>query len=88
MHPIPEAVSISEAVRGYILSEFLPGQDPSELTESTPLITSRILDSLATIKLVEFIEQQFKVRFQPHETDVKYMNTVADITRLVQSKQS
>ena len=88
MHPIPEAVSISDALRGYILSEFLPGQDPSELTESTPLITSRILDSLATIKLIGFIEQRFKVSFQPHETDVKYMNTVADITRLVQSKQS
>ena len=86
MHPSPEAMSISDAVKGFILKEFLPGQDPSELTESTPLITSRILDSLATIKLVGFMEEHFKVRFHPYETDVKYMNTVADITRLVQSK--
>ncbi len=78
---------ITEAVKAFILKEFLPGQDPDELTESTPLITSRILDSLATIKLVLFIEEQFKITVQPHETDVEHMNTLTDIANLVQSKQ-
>lgn len=78
---------IAEAVKAFILKEFLPGQDPDELTESTPLITSRILDSLATIKLVLFIEEQFKITVQPHETDVEHMNTLTDITNLVQSKK-
>lgn len=78
---------ITEAVKAFILKEFLPGQDPDELTESTPLITSRILDSLATIKLVLFIEEQFKITVQPHETDVEHMNTLSDITNLVESKK-
>jgi acyl carrier protein len=78
---------ITEAVKAFILKEFLPGQDPDELTESTPLITSHILDSLATIKLVQFIEDQFKITLRPHETDVDHMNTLTDITNLVQSKQ-
>ena len=78
---------ITEAVKAFILKEFLPGQDPDELTESTPLITSRILDSLATIKLVLFIEEQFKITVQPHETDVEHMNTLTDIANLVQSKK-
>jgi acyl carrier protein len=78
---------ITEAVKAFILKEFLPGQDPDELTESTPLITSRILDSLATIKLVLFIEEQFKITVQPHETDVEHMNTLTDIANLVRSKQ-
>jgi acyl carrier protein len=78
---------ITDAVKAFILKEFLPGQDPDELTESTPLITSRILDSLATIKLVLFIEEQFKITVQPHETDVEHMNTLTDITNLVQSKK-
>ena len=78
---------ITEAVKAFILKEFLPGQDPDELTESTPLITSRILDSLATIKLVLFIEEQFKITVQPYETDVEHMNTLTDIANLVQSKQ-
>ncbi|HTS55833.1 MAG TPA: acyl carrier protein [Burkholderiales bacterium] len=76
----------TETIKAFILKEFLPGQDPAELTETTPLITSRILDSLATIKLVLFIEERFHVTLQAHETDVDHMNTLRDITNLVESK--
>jgi acyl carrier protein len=78
---------VTEAVKAFILKEFLPGQDPNELTETTPLITSRILDSLATIKLVLFLEEQFKITVQAHETDVDHMNTLTDIANLVYSKR-
>ena len=77
---------IKETVRDYILKEFLPGENPSELTDSTPLITGGILDSLATIKLTLFLEQQFKIKIQAHETMVDYLDTVADIAQLVSSK--
>lgn len=77
---------IQEAVKEYILKEFLPGENPSELTESTPLVTGGILDSLATIKLVVFLEERFKVKIQAHETMVDYLNTISDIAQLVHSK--
>lgn len=78
---------IKEAVKGYILQEFLPGEDPAELTDSTPLITGGILDSLATIKLVVFLEERFQIKIQAHETMVDYLNTITDIAQLVQSKK-
>jgi acyl carrier protein len=78
--------AISEAIKEYILSEFLPGENPAELTDQTELITGGILDSLATIKLVVFLEQRFKVQVEAHETMVDYLNTVADIAQLVRSK--
>ena len=77
---------IKQTIREYILNEFLPGENPEALTDSTPLITGGILDSLATIKLVAFLEQQFKIQIQAHETMVDYLDTVADIAQLVQSK--
>ena len=77
---------IREAIKGYILEEFLPGENPAELTDSTPLITGGILDSLATIKLVEFLEKRFQIRIQAHETMVDYLNTISDIAKLVHSK--
>lgn len=77
---------VKDAIRGYILEEFLPGENPAELTDSTPLITGGILDSLATIKLVAFLEERFKVQIQAHETMVDYLDTVADIAQLVSSK--
>ena len=77
---------VKEVVKAYILKEFLPGENPAELTDSTPLITGGILDSLATIKLTVFLEEQFKIQIQAHETMVDYLDTISDIAQLVQSK--
>jgi acyl carrier protein len=77
---------VKEIVKGYILEEFLPGENPAELTDSTPLITGGILDSLATIKLVAFLEGRFHIQIQAHETMVDYLDTVSDIAQLVSSK--
>jgi acyl carrier protein len=77
---------VKEVVKGYILKEFLPGENPAELTDSTPLITGGILDSLATIKLVAFLEERFQIQIQAHETMVDYLDTVPDIAKLVTSK--
>ena len=52
---------IREAVHAYILRHFLPGEDPDELTDQTPLITGGILDSIRTLKLVVFLEDTFGV---------------------------
>jgi acyl carrier protein len=75
-------------IKAYILKEFLPGEDPEELTDSTPLITGGILDSLATLKLVAFLEEQYGIELQAHEVDVEHLNTIADITNLVRSKMT
>ena len=75
-----------EIVKGYILEEFLPGENPAELTDSTPLITGGILDSLATIKLVVFLEERFQIQIEAHETMADYLDTVDDIAQLVSSK--
>ena len=38
---------IKKALKQFILQEFLPGEDPEQLTEATPLITGGVLDSIA-----------------------------------------
>ena len=78
---------VKEIIKGYILGEFLPGENPAALTDSTPLITGGILDSLATLKLVVFLEERFQIKIQAHETMVDYLNTVSDIAQLVNSKR-
>ncbi len=77
---------IRETVKEYILREFLPGESPDELTDSTPLIGSGILDSIATLQLVSFLEQQYGIELAPHELDVDHLGTLAEIEKLVQSK--
>jgi len=73
-------------IKSYILEEFLPGEDPALLTDTTPLVTGGILDSLATLKLVTFLQERFQIDVEPHETSIEYMDTLPDITRLVHSK--
>lgn len=82
-----EAAEIRDAVRAFILREFLPGEDPAELQDDTPLITGGILDSIATLKLVAHLEERYGIEFQAHETDADHLNTVADIGELVRSKR-
>lgn len=77
---------IEESVKSYLLDEFLPGEDPSSLEGSTPLITGGILDSISTLKLVAFLEKHFGVEFQAHEIGVNHLNTLADIAAAVRAK--
>jgi acyl carrier protein len=73
-------------VKEYILQEFLSGEDPDELTDSTPLITGGILDSMAIMKLMAFLEERFRIEIQAYETGLDYLNTISDIAKLVESK--
>jgi acyl carrier protein len=79
---------VSTAVRDYILDEFLPGEDPSELTPDTPLITGGILDSISTLKLVVFLEEKFGIVVEAHEAGVEHLDSLATISQLVARKRS
>ena len=77
---------IEKSVKEFILQEFLPGEDPNELTDSTPLVSGGILDSLAVLKLVEFLEEEFRVEIEAHEADEEHLNTIEAICSLISSK--
>jgi acyl carrier protein len=79
---------IKAVVKDVILREFLPGEDPSELTDTTPLITGGVLDSIATLKLVMFIEERYGISLQAHEVDPEHLDTIAQIAQLIRSKKA
>jgi acyl carrier protein len=76
-----------KAVKDFILREFLPGEDPDELKEDTPLFGSGILDSLATLRLSVFLEDEFGIRMEAHELSEDNLGTITDIANLVASKR-
>jgi acyl carrier protein len=79
--------SVMRIVKDYILAEFLPGEEPSKLTPTTPLVSTGIIDSLATLKLVTFLEQEFDIQVKAHEADEEHLNTLQSICELVDSKR-
>lgn len=82
------AENTQDTLKQFILKEFLPGEDPEELTYTTPLITGGVLDSIATLKLVMFIEERFGVTLQAHETDPDYLDTIELISDTIAAKKS
>ena len=79
---------IKKAVQDYILQEFLPGEDPSELTDTTPLITGGLLDSISTLKLVVFLESRFGVSVEAHEAGIDHLDSVDQIASLIARKKT
>lgn len=77
---------VKNSIKSYILAEFLPGENPELLTDSTPLVTGGILDSLATLKLVAFLEETYRIEIQPHEIGTDNLDTLLAIAKLVNQK--
>jgi len=79
--------TIKQSIREFILKEFLPGEDPAQLTDELPLISGGILDSIATLKLIMHLEENFGVMLEAHEADRDHLDTVNQITDLVIAKK-
>lgn len=77
---------IKTALRGFILENLLPGEDPANLTDDLELKESGILDSMSTLKLVTFLEELYKVEFEANDLDPENLSSINAIERLVRSK--
>jgi acyl carrier protein len=80
------SIDFSKAVKDYILQEFLPGENPDDLTEDLPLISGGILDSIATLRLVLHFEEQYGIVLEAHEADKEHLDTIRSIATLLASK--
>ena len=82
------ADDVKGLLKAHILTEYLPGESPENLTNDTPLRTSGILDSIATVKLVSFIESTFNIELEAHETGIQNFDRIEDIAALIVRKQT
>jgi acyl carrier protein len=78
--------SIKAALKEYVLNEFLPGEDPEDLEDDTPLITGGIMDSISTIKFSLFVEEKYGVELQAHELSADYIDTLTAMASIIHSK--
>jgi len=79
--------NVKDTIRDYILREYLPGESAANLGDDTPLRTSGILDSMATLNLVSFIEDTFGITIDAHETGIDQFDRIQDIAALVAQKK-
>ena len=79
---------IGQIIRDFILTKYLPGESAENLQDDTPLRTSGVLDSLATLSLISFIEERFGIEVEAHETDVDNFDRLGDIIAFVERKRA
>lgn len=81
-----ERETVRETVRTFILEEFLPGEDPDLLTDTTSLIRGGILDSISSTRLISHLEDTFGVQFSQKEVRVENLDNIESIVGLVGAK--
>ncbi len=78
-------MDIPAVVRQYVVETHLGGTS-MKLDDTTPLISSGIIDSIGVLDLVNFIESRFKIEFLPREIAPRDLETVAQIQQSIQKK--
>jgi acyl carrier protein len=79
--------AIVESVRQFILAELAPNKQPESLGERTSLFSTGMLDSLASLKLIAFLEQHFAIQVEPHEVVAENLDSLKSIAAYVTNKQ-
>ena len=74
-------------IRTFILSEFMPGEPASSLTDDMPLRANGVMDSMGVVRLVDFLAETFGIEVQAPEVDVGGTGSVDAIVALVEEKR-
>lgn len=82
-----EQVKDKQFLLDYIKTEFLNNTEIKDFNEDTPLVSSRIMDSISTIQLVDFIEKEFGIEFSHHEVDQENLDSVNLMWEFIKTKK-
>ncbi len=77
-----------ETLRKFIINEFLSDTSGEEIGNDMDLIATGIIDSLAVLKIISFIEMTNDIAIDPDELDPEKLNSIDAIYNLIESKIS
>lgn len=79
---------VKEIVRAYLQREFFRGEAADALSNDQPLVSSGLIDSVATLKLVLFLEEKFSIFVDTADIADGQLDTLDTIEALVASKRA
>lgn len=79
---------IAEELKAFIINNYLQGESPANVRDDTALRSSGILDSIALLALITFIEERFQIEVEAHETDIDNFDNFGDIVAFVARKRA
>ena len=74
---------LKQVILAYVIKEYLEEGDDRVIDETTPLITSGIVDSFSMVSLKVFLERKYAIRIPDEEATPAAFDTVVRIAELV-----
>jgi acyl carrier protein len=78
---------LGKVIHDYVVREYLEEGDDREITETTPLISSGIVDSFSMVSLKRFLEKRYSIRIPDDEATPDAFDTVTSIATVVRRFQ-
>ena len=79
---------IVDTVRAFLVREFFRGEAVDAIALDQPLVSSGLLDSVATLKLVLFLEKEFDINIDSSDIVDGGLDTLQSIESLVRLKSN
>jgi acyl carrier protein len=83
-HDQPEA--IAELLRAHILQELAYDRPNLELTNDFRLVEQGVVDSMAILRLMNFIEEKFNIALAPEDLMIENFATIEAMTAFIRRK--
>ncbi|TDV47887.1 acyl carrier protein [Actinophytocola oryzae] len=81
-------MSNAQTITRYIVTEFLPDVHESELESDYDLLKNGVIDSLALLRVVDWIAAEFEVSVEDLDLSPDNFRTVENIDAMVASAKS
>jgi len=79
-------MNIEQTIRNYIINERFRGKVPGGFDDDYNLIDEGVLDSLAIINLVSYLEQQYQIEFGDNDIVPEHFSSVNTLFEFVREK--
>lgn len=79
-------MNVEEVIHEYFKSQPDIATDPATLSYDQSLIASGIIDSLAVLDIIEYLEGRFDIMFDPEDLTGENFDSIAAMAALVRSR--
>jgi acyl carrier protein len=79
-------MNIGAIIKRFLVDEIMVKDGRTEIQDNVSLIASGLLDSLALLRLIEFVEEQFGVTVEDDELLPENFQTIDAIRHFVEQK--
>jgi acyl carrier protein len=77
-----------DIIREFVVREFFAGREPPLLRADAKLVSSGVIDSVGTMRLVLFLEERFGIFIQPEDISTGSLDTLDAMTALVERRRA